>query len=164
MPVVVICCFGTQSVGKSTFLNEITGALFDVSGVRCTEGIWMTVKLFIHQSKICQNNCIGKCCFCKRNECYLFSDHNIECICENCICGQNCQMRGKKNNTKCCDLKCSLKKGHEDLSKCAFENCECKCNCICKEKKVIDIFAKNVKIKKLNVNVLVNANIFVNIQ
>ena len=151
LPVVVICCFGTQSVGKSTFLNEITGALFDVSGMRCTEGIWMSVKLFIHQSKIRQNNCIGKCCFCKRNECYLFSDHNNECICLNCICGQNCQLRGKKNNLKCCDLKCSLKKGHEDLSKCAFENCECKCkcNCICKEKKSHRHICKKCKDKKV---------------
>ena len=36
-PVIVICCFGTQSVGKSTFLNELTGSLFNVSGMRCTE-------------------------------------------------------------------------------------------------------------------------------
>jgi len=24
LPVIVICCFGTQSIGKSTFLNELT--------------------------------------------------------------------------------------------------------------------------------------------
>ena len=30
LPVVEVCCFGTQSIGKSTFLNELTGALFDL--------------------------------------------------------------------------------------------------------------------------------------
>ena len=55
-PVIVICCFGTQSIGKSTFLNELTGSLFDVSGRRCTEGIWMTVKLFEHSPKLNKNN------------------------------------------------------------------------------------------------------------
>ena len=39
IPVIVICCFGTQSIGKSTFLNELAGTLFNVSGMRCTEGI-----------------------------------------------------------------------------------------------------------------------------
>ena len=39
IPVIVICCFGTQSAGKSTFLNELIGSLFNVSGMRCTEGI-----------------------------------------------------------------------------------------------------------------------------
>ena len=48
IPVVVICCFGTQSIGKSTFLNELTGSSFDVSGKRCTEGIWMSIKLYLH--------------------------------------------------------------------------------------------------------------------
>jgi hypothetical protein len=48
LPVIVICCFGTQSVGKSTFLNELIGSLFNVSGMRCTEGIWMSVKLFLN--------------------------------------------------------------------------------------------------------------------
>ena len=52
LPVIVICCFGTQSIGKSTFLDELTGSLFNVSGMRCTEGIWMTIKLFIHSIKI----------------------------------------------------------------------------------------------------------------
>ena len=152
LPVIVICCFGTQSVGKSTFLNEITGALFDVSGMRCTEGIWMTVKLFIHPSKIHKNNCIRNCSFCKINQCYLFSGHkNNKCICENCICGQNCQMKGKKNNSNCCDLKCSFKKGHEEFSKCAFENCECKCKCtcICKGKKGHRHICKKCKTKKV---------------
>ena len=138
LPAVVICCFGTQSIGKSTFLNEITGALFDVSGMRCTEGIWMAVKLFNHTSKMNINQCNGNCSVCKVNRCYLINEHiKSECICENCICGQDCQMKGKKYNPNCCDLKCSLKKGHEELSKCVFENCECKCkcNCICKSTK-----------------------------
>ena len=46
LPVIVVCCFGHQSVGKSTFLNELTGSMFNVSGMRCTEGIWMAVKVF----------------------------------------------------------------------------------------------------------------------
>ena len=46
LSVIVICCFGTQSIGKSTFLNELTGSMFNVSGMRCTEGIWMAVKVF----------------------------------------------------------------------------------------------------------------------
>ena len=132
LPTIVICCFGTQSIGKSTFLNEITGSLFDVSGMRCTEGIWMTVKMFNHTSKINLNQCSGICKICKINKCYLFSDHqNRECICENCICGKDCQMKGKKYNSNCCDLKCSLEKNHEELSKCVYKNCECKCKCSC---------------------------------
>ena len=46
LPVIVVCCFGHQSVGKSTFLNELTGSMFNASGMRCTEGIWMAVKVF----------------------------------------------------------------------------------------------------------------------
>ena len=52
LPVVVICCFGTQSIGKSTFLNELTGSLFDVSGKRCTEGIWMSIKIHVKIAEI----------------------------------------------------------------------------------------------------------------
>ena len=69
IPVVVICCFGTQSIGKSTFLNELTGSLFDVSGKRCTEGIWMSIKLFLHnikrnEKKVCKKLCSN----CKNNK------------------------------------------------------------------------------------------------
>ena len=71
LPVIVICCFGTQSIGKSTFLNELTGSLFDVSGMRCTEGIWMTIKLFINSLNLKKINCTRKCEICKNNNCYL---------------------------------------------------------------------------------------------
>ena len=146
LPVIVICCFGTQSIGKSTFLNELTGSLFDVSGMRCTEGIWMTVKLFIHSKKGNEKKCNHICQICEENSCYLFSHKkDIKCICENCICGKNCSFNHENNenneNNKStnfinCDLKCSLEKGHEEQLKCIFENCECncKCQCICKTK------------------------------
>ena len=61
IPVIVICCFGTQSIGKSTFLNELTGSLFNVSGMRCTEGIWMSIKLFIHSIEKKNNKCNCNC-------------------------------------------------------------------------------------------------------
>ena len=137
LPVVVICCFGTQSIGKSTFLNELTGALFDVSGMRCTEGIWMTIKLFMHSLKFDRNKCDKKCKICKIGKCKLIIIHNsTECICENCMCGKECQLKGEGGHPNCCDVKCHFKKGHEELLKCLYENCECKCkcSCICKNK------------------------------
>jgi hypothetical protein len=83
-PVIVLCCFGAQSMGKSTFLNELTGSLFDVSGMRCTEGIWMAIKLFKHSLKLNIRNCNRKC-NCNKN-CYLFGhDAGTKCLCENCI-------------------------------------------------------------------------------
>ena len=138
LPVIVICCFGTQSIGKSTFLNELTGSLFDVSGMRCTEGIWMTVKLFMHSKKGKGKKCTSKCQICENNNCYLFShntsDTKIKCICENCMCGKKCFFSKENNKLINCDLKCSLEKGHENLLKCCYKNCNCncKCQCICK--------------------------------
>lgn len=139
LPVIVICCFGTQSIGKSTFLNELTGSLFDVSGMRCTEGIWMAVKLFMHSKKGEGKKCVGRCQFCDCNDCYLYYhyDKKIKCICENCMCGQNCFFNKENNENQNfinCNLKCSLEKGHENILKCCVENCDCncKCNCICK--------------------------------
>jgi len=152
LPVIVICCFGTQSIGKSTFLNELTGSLFDVSGMRCTEGIWMTVKLFIHSKKGNEKKCNRKCEICEENNCYLFSHKNeIKCICENCICGKQCSFNNhekKDLNFTNCDLKCSLEKGHEEQLKCIFENCECicKCKCICQNNNHQHI-CKNCKLK-----------------
>ena len=140
LPVIVICCFGTQSIGKSTFLNELTGALFDVSGMRCTEGIWMTIKLFTHSLKL--DNCNSKCEFCKINNCYLITHEKgkfgKKCICENCMCGKECLLYEEKMNDKSklnCDLKCCLIKGHEDFIKCSFKDCKCECicECICKK-------------------------------
>eukprot|EP01106_Pelomyxa_sp_JSP_P016425 TRINITY_DN6118_c0_g1_i3.p1 TRINITY_DN6118_c0_g1~~TRINITY_DN6118_c0_g1_i3.p1 ORF type:complete len:1949 (+),score=173.31 TRINITY_DN6118_c0_g1_i3:435-6281(+) len=44
-PVIVICCMGQQSTGKSTLLNRIGGTFFDTSGARCTDGIWMSIRI-----------------------------------------------------------------------------------------------------------------------
>ena len=136
LPVIVICCFGTQSVGKSTFLNELTGSLFDVSGMRCTEGIWMSIKLFLN-TKINEEKCNKKCNNCKKNKCYLLRHKENICICKECICGKECCIN-KNNDLINCDLKCCLNKGHEDLIKCTFKGCECKCvcNCICKKNEI----------------------------
>jgi uncharacterized protein YkuJ len=138
LPVIVICCFGTQSIGKSTFLNELTGSLFDVSGMRCTEGIWMSIKLFIHSMKSDSNKCNKKCHYCKQNDCYLLR-HDIKegkkCICENCACGKECVLNGKDANNKNlinCNLKCCLEKEHENLLNCVGRRCNCKCICECK--------------------------------
>ena len=130
-PVIVLCCFGAQSMGKSTFLNELTGSLFDVSGMRCTEGIWMAIKLFKHSLKLNIRNCNRKC-NCNKN-CYLFGhDAGTKCLCENCICGKDCELKGNINdNSNCCSLKCSLRKNHEESSKCSINNCNCKCICEC---------------------------------
>ena len=139
LPVIVICCFGTQSIGKSTFLNELTGSLFDVSGMRCTEGIWMSIKLFKHSMKSDSNKCNKVCHYCKKNVCYLLK-HEInkegkKCICENCICGKECLLNGKdviNKNLINCNLKCCLEKEHEKLLNCIVDKCDCKCICECK--------------------------------
>ena len=141
LPVIVICCFGTQSIGKSTFLNELTGSLFDVSGMRCTEGIWMAIKLFMHPKKNNENKCNKKCECCRKNECCLLhfrGDKEKKCVCYNCICGKECFLNGKnvKNQHLInCDSKCCLEKGHENTLNCKFTNCDCKCVCECKCKK-----------------------------
>ena len=44
-PVKVISSMGKQSTGKSYMLNHLTGSLFDISGDRCTDGVWLTVRL-----------------------------------------------------------------------------------------------------------------------
>ena len=139
LPVIVICCFGTQSIGKSTFLNELTGSLFDVSGMRCTEGIWMPIKLFMHSMKTDNNKCNKKCQFCKKNTCILLrhelDNEGKKCICENCICGEECILYGKDVKNKellNCNLKCCLEKGHESKLNCKVKKCDCKCICECK--------------------------------
>ena len=45
-PTKVISATGKQSVGKSFLLNHMTGSLFDIAGGRCTQGVWMSIKLF----------------------------------------------------------------------------------------------------------------------
>lgn len=41
---VVISSMGKQSTGKSYFLNHLTGSSFNISGSRCTDGAWMSMK------------------------------------------------------------------------------------------------------------------------
>ncbi|KAL3686192.1 hypothetical protein R1sor_004214 [Riccia sorocarpa] len=43
-PVKIISSMGKQSTGKSYLLNHLSGSLLDVSGGRCTDGVWMTVR------------------------------------------------------------------------------------------------------------------------
>ncbi|XP_065198723.1 uncharacterized protein LOC135830393 [Sycon ciliatum] len=40
----VLSSMGKQTTGKSYFLNHATGSMFDISGHRCTKGIWMTMR------------------------------------------------------------------------------------------------------------------------
>ena len=129
-PIIAICCFGNQSIGKSTFLNEITGSLFNVSGMRCTEGIWMSLKLFKSNKNITQEKCKEKCILCNNNDCSFFYKHDFKCLCEKCRCDQNCLL-------KACNNKCFLQK--KILIRCSYPNCNCKClyDCICKKNKNI---------------------------
>ncbi|KAL0231785.1 hypothetical protein GEMRC1_011189 [Eukaryota sp. GEM-RC1] len=46
LPVSVIVCAGSQSSGKSSFLNHIFNHFFDVSGARTTQGVWFGVRVF----------------------------------------------------------------------------------------------------------------------
>eukprot|EP00698_Gefionella_okellyi_P021129 TRINITY_DN6757_c0_g1_i2.p1 TRINITY_DN6757_c0_g1~~TRINITY_DN6757_c0_g1_i2.p1 ORF type:complete len:2398 (+),score=351.14 TRINITY_DN6757_c0_g1_i2:352-7545(+) len=43
-PIRVVTSMGKQSTGKSYMLNHLTGALFDIAGGRCTDGIWLTLR------------------------------------------------------------------------------------------------------------------------
>jgi len=42
-PLVVVGIVGKQSSGKSYFLNQMFSTIFDVSGTRCTDGIWLSL-------------------------------------------------------------------------------------------------------------------------
>ena len=44
-PVKVISSMGKQTTGKSYLLNHLMGSSFNISGTRCTDGCWMTVKV-----------------------------------------------------------------------------------------------------------------------
>eukprot|EP00741_Cyanophora_paradoxa_P015292 tig00000194_g14761.t1 len=44
MPIRVVSSMGKQSTGKSYLLNHLTGSLFDISGGRCTDGVWLTCR------------------------------------------------------------------------------------------------------------------------
>ncbi|CAI5702282.1 unnamed protein product [Peronospora effusa] len=41
---VVVTSMGKQSTGKSYFLNHLTGTSFAISGSRCTDGAWMSLR------------------------------------------------------------------------------------------------------------------------
>src|SRR5690606_32349290 len=43
-PIKIITSMGKQSVGKSYKLNHLFGTKFDVSGSRCTDGVWFTCR------------------------------------------------------------------------------------------------------------------------
>jgi hypothetical protein len=87
LPVVVLAFMGVQSIGKSTLSNELVESFFNVSGMRCTEGIWMAVSLF--KGKETKNKCKEKCKNCQKKECGLYN-HNpdLECICDDCRCNE----------------------------------------------------------------------------
>ncbi|ETO23547.1 hypothetical protein RFI_13633, partial [Reticulomyxa filosa] len=41
----VISSMGKQSTGKSYMLNHLLGCKFDISGARCTDGVWITARI-----------------------------------------------------------------------------------------------------------------------
>ena len=129
LPVVVLAFMGAQSIGKSTLSNELVESFFNVSGMRCTEGIWMAVSLFngINNSKKCEDKC--KCC---GKNCRLFI-HNtdIDCICENCCCEEKCCLffgeANIKQNQNFCNKRCALQFGHDKICKIHFDPDNKKC-------------------------------------
>ena len=128
LPVVVLVYMGVQSIGKSTLSNEIALSFFNVSGMRCTEGIWMAISLYrgINESYI---QCKNKCKVCNKNACHLKHKKNvrkkINCICENCCCSEKCCLHKEEDNLKnqnLCNFRCCLPKNHEkDI---AYHICE----------------------------------------
>eukprot|EP00871_Galdieria_phlegrea_P005018 jgi/Galph1/5517/GphlegSOOS_G4113.1 len=44
-PIKVVSSMGKQSTGKSYMLNHLTGSLFDIAGGRCTDGVWMSMRI-----------------------------------------------------------------------------------------------------------------------
>ena len=118
LPVIVLAFMGSQSIGKSTLSNELVQSFFNVSGMRCTEGIWMAVALFkgIQLNKKCDK----KCKYCSEgNDCILlFHNIDIKCICDNCCCNEKCILIEGEINIKCgqinCKERCSLPKGHKN--------------------------------------------------
>ncbi|ETO03015.1 hypothetical protein RFI_34397 [Reticulomyxa filosa] len=41
----VVSSMGKQSTGKSYMLNHLLGCKFDISGARCTDGVWITARI-----------------------------------------------------------------------------------------------------------------------
>ena len=157
LPVVVLSFMGAQSIGKSTLSNELVESFFNVSGMRCTEGIWMAVCLLKGDktSKKCESIC--KCC--NKEKCRLFI-HNaeIQCICENCSCNEICCLfrdesenkeekgiedheKGErdKSNHFFCEKRCALPLGHIKIctthsdKKCEKHRNKCHCEKINKK-------------------------------
>ena len=117
IPVVVLSFMGSQSIGKSTLSNELVQSFFNVNEMRCTEGIWMAVSLF--RGNWASEKCKDKCKKCRETNCRLFiHNKDIECICDNCCCNENCCLFiGKANikeNQNCCKKRCALPKNHKD--------------------------------------------------
>ena len=115
LPVVVLAFMGIQSIGKSTLSNELVESFFNVSGMRCTEGIWMAISLF--KGKETKNKCKEKCKYCKEKKCGLYN-HNpgLECICDDCRCNEKCclfvEEANVKPNQNFCKKRCALLSGH----------------------------------------------------
>lgn len=129
LPVIVLAFMGAQSIGKSTLSNELVESFFNVSGMRCTEGIWMAVSLFngIRNSKKCED----KCKYCGEN-CRLFiHSTDIDCICENCCCEENCCLFfgevNVKQNQHFCNRRCALPIGHDKICEIHFDPDNKKC-------------------------------------
>ena len=115
LPVVVLAFMGVQSIGKSTLSNELVESFFNVSGMRCTEGIWMAISLF--KGKETKNKCKEKCKYCQKKKCGLYN-HNpdLECICDDCRCNEKCclfvEEPNIRHNQNCCKKRCALYSGH----------------------------------------------------
>ena len=138
LPVVVLAFMGAQSIGKSTLSNELVESFFNVSGMRCTEGIWMAVSLFKGSKSL--KKCEGKCKCCGEEICRLYI-HNAEirCICENCCCNDICCLYKEKLEDKIeidklnhnfCYKRCTLPLGHNN--KCNIHCEKHRKNCACK--------------------------------
>ena len=128
LPVIVSAFMGSQSIGKSTLSNELVESFFNVSGMRCTEGIWMAISLF--KGKETKKLCEGKCTCCFSNKCDLY-EHNkndILCICQECRCEEKCCLFSEDANIKPykkCHVKCALPKGHDKVCEIHFnDKCE----------------------------------------
>ena len=139
LPVVVLVFMGSQSIGKSTLANTLIPSFFNVSGLRCTEGIWMSVSVYKGKSKelsniLCEN--------CKKNK--NENKKQVDFLCENC----------KKNNElKKCEFKCkNCNKYKCRLLEHGIDN-ECICdNCCCNEYCCLYIDVNKKKIKNNQIN------------
>ena len=120
LPVIVLVFMGVQSIGKSTFSNEIALSFFNVSGMRCTEGIWMAISLYKGLNEVYEQ-CKDICKNCSKKACRLKHKINfkyiIKCICEDCSCKEKCCLYNEhenlKKNQKFCNFRCSLPKNHD---------------------------------------------------